>query len=246
MSAVLMYHRVADAGADPHGLCVPPHEFRAQMQQLRDGGCRVVALHELVAAATGGDLDERAVSLTFDDGYQDAVTHAAPILQAFGFPATFFVVGAALDPDHTFWWDEGRRAAMTAGDVRRLSRVPGMSIGAHSQQHLSLPTLSTADKKADIDACKARLEAVVEQPVRAFSYPYGHVDAETVQCVRASGFEIAVTTDARPVTPDVDPLLVPRFEVRRHVSIARYVDATSAPGPSATTRPFSSSSARGQ
>jgi peptidoglycan/xylan/chitin deacetylase (PgdA/CDA1 family) len=246
MTAALMYHRVADASQDPHGLCVSPAEFRAQMQYLRDAGCDVVPLHELVAAARRGDLDERSVSLTFDDGYLDAVTQAAPILQEFGFPATFFIVGAALDPEHRFWWDEGRRTAMTADDVRRLSRLPGMSIGAHSQQHPSLPTLSNADKKADIDTCKARLEEVVGRPVQAFSYPYGHVDADTVRCVRESGFQIAVTTEARAVPGGVDPLLVPRFEIRPHVSMARYFAATSGPAPSATTRPPSRSSARGQ
>ena len=214
-AAVLTYHRVANERHDPHELCVPPDQFRAQMQDLHDSGCRVMPLHDLVAAATRGELDERSVSLTFDDGYLDAVTNVAPVLQEFGFPATFFIVGAALDPGHEFWWDEGRRTAMGADEVRRLFRMPGMSIGAHSQQHLSLPTLSNADKKADIDTCKARLEAVVGQPVQAFSYPYGHVDADTVRCVRESGFAIAVTTEARAVTGGVDPLLVPRFEIRR-------------------------------
>ena len=42
--------------------------------------------------------------LTFDDGYRDALTHVAPILREFGFPATFFIVGEALDPAHEFWW----------------------------------------------------------------------------------------------------------------------------------------------
>jgi peptidoglycan/xylan/chitin deacetylase (PgdA/CDA1 family)/SAM-dependent methyltransferase len=214
-AAVLTYHRVASERHDPHGLCIPPDEFRAQMQDLHDSGCRVVPLHDLVAAATRGELDERSVSLTFDDGYQDAVTNVAPVLQEFGFPATFFIVGAALEPGHEFWWDEGRRTAMDADEVRRLSRMPGMSIGAHSQQHLSLPTLSNADKRADIETCKARLEAVVGQPVQAFSYPYGHVDPDTVRCVRESGFAIAVTTEARAVSGGVDPLLVPRFEMRR-------------------------------
>ena len=214
-AAVLMYHRVADDRHDGHELCVPPGEFRAQMQHLHDSGCRVMPLQDLVAAATRGDLDARSVSLTFDDGYRDAVTEVAPVLQEFGFPATFFVVGAALDPGHQFWWDEGRRTAMGADDLRRLSRMPGMSIGAHSQQHLSLPTLSDADKRADLATCKARLEAVVGQPVQAFAYPYGHVDPDTVRCVRESGFTIAVTTEARAVTGGVDPLLVPRFEIRR-------------------------------
>jgi peptidoglycan/xylan/chitin deacetylase (PgdA/CDA1 family) len=285
-AAVLTYHRVADSEQDRHQLCVPIAEFRSQMQHLRDTGCHVMPLHNLVVAATAGDLDERSVSLTFDDGYLDALTHVAPILQEFGFPATFFIVGAALDAAHEFWWDalervfltdrplperlvlglpgrvlelstagreqqvaahdrivdvfyqldrDGRqtvlraleawsgcgpppmesRKTMAADEVLGLVAVPGMSIGAHSQHHLWLPLLSSAAKKAEIETCKARLEMVVGHCVKAFSYPYGATDADTVRCVREAGFEVAVTTDERAVTSSVDPLLVPRFEVHR-------------------------------
>ena len=103
---------------------------------------------------------------------------------------------------------------MAADEVVRLAGVPGMSIGAHSQHHLRLPLLSSAGKKAEIETCKARLEAVVGQGVKAFSYPYGQTDADTVRCVREAGFEVAVITDERAVTSGVDPLLVPRLEIR--------------------------------
>ena len=75
-----MYHRVADRAVDPHGLCVPVDEFRRQMRYLRDAGYRVMPLHDLVQAATSNDLDSRSVALTFDDGYLDSLTNAAPIL----------------------------------------------------------------------------------------------------------------------------------------------------------------------
>ena len=102
---VLMYHRVADRAVDPHDLCVPVDEFRRQMRYLRDAGYRVMPLHDLVQAVTSNDLECRSVALTFDDGYLDSLTNAAPILAECEFPSTFFLVGAALDEPYEFWWD---------------------------------------------------------------------------------------------------------------------------------------------
>lgn len=94
-AAILLYHRIADLQPDPSGLCVPPHEFRAQMAYLRSH-FRPVALRDLVRAAAAGRLPDRAVAVTLDDGYLDALTTASPILASLGIPATFFVNTAPL------------------------------------------------------------------------------------------------------------------------------------------------------
>jgi peptidoglycan/xylan/chitin deacetylase (PgdA/CDA1 family) len=116
------------------------------------------------------------------------------------------------------------RKTMGADEVFRLAAIPGMSIGGHSQHHVQLPLLSGPEKKAEIETCKTRLERVVGHPVKAFSYPYGQVDADTVRCVREAGFEVAVTTEERALTSDVDPLLVPRFEIRRSSAFASVLE----------------------
>ena len=64
-----------------------------------------MALAELVAAAAAGAVPERAVAVTFDDGYLDALTTMSPILTSLDIPATFFVITDALDGDGELWWD---------------------------------------------------------------------------------------------------------------------------------------------
>jgi peptidoglycan/xylan/chitin deacetylase (PgdA/CDA1 family) len=283
VGAVLTYHRIAEPAHERDRLCVPAEEFRGHMRHLRDAGYRVRPIAELVAAAAAGSLEGRSIALTFDDGYLDALTSAAPILESFGFPATFFIVGEAIDAPHEFWWDaldriflsdhqvparlavtlpagsiemptasgleraaardrltesfyslgadareaglrtlyewsgtrpatDGPRRPMTADEVARLASRPGLSIGAHSHRHLRLPLLSPADRADDIRVCRTRLEAVAGRRVTSFSYPYGFVDAATVATVRAEGFDLAVTTEARALLPPVDVLQVPRID----------------------------------
>ena len=103
-AAIISYHRVADLSPDSHALCTPPDVFREQMAHLRDH-FMPIALDALVHGAASGSIPERAVAVTLDDGYLDALTTASPILVEFGVPATFFVNSDRLDEEHERWWD---------------------------------------------------------------------------------------------------------------------------------------------
>jgi peptidoglycan/xylan/chitin deacetylase (PgdA/CDA1 family) len=46
------------------------------------------------------------VALTFDDGYLDNATVAAPMLRHAGLPATFFLVPEFLGGKSRPWWEE--------------------------------------------------------------------------------------------------------------------------------------------
>jgi peptidoglycan/xylan/chitin deacetylase (PgdA/CDA1 family) len=100
-AAVLCYHRVAELTPDPFGLCTPPGLFRAHMEHLLRR-CRPLPLAELARALDAGDAPERAVAVTFDDGYRDALD-ASRILQELEIPATFFVNSEDVERPHEAW-----------------------------------------------------------------------------------------------------------------------------------------------
>jgi peptidoglycan/xylan/chitin deacetylase (PgdA/CDA1 family)/glycosyltransferase involved in cell wall biosynthesis len=102
--AILFYHRIASLTPDPHALCIAPDLFRAQMCYLREH-YRPLALNDLVAGMKNGELPERALAITLDDGYLDALDNAAPILVELGIPATFFVSTDRLHEMHETWQD---------------------------------------------------------------------------------------------------------------------------------------------
>ena len=103
-AAILAYHRIAELTPDSHALCTPPDVFREHMAYIRRECCPI-GLDQLVDAAASGRIPERAVAVTFDDGYLDALTAASPILGDLGVPATFFVNTDRLDEEHERWWD---------------------------------------------------------------------------------------------------------------------------------------------
>ncbi|MGH9463599.1 MAG: polysaccharide deacetylase family protein, partial [Vicinamibacteria bacterium] len=101
---ILAYHGVTPGLRDPHGLFIEPEIFSKQMAHLRKH-YRPMGLVELVATAETGKLPPRAVAVTFDDGYLDALTAVSPILVKHKIPATFFVITSALCGGQEHWWD---------------------------------------------------------------------------------------------------------------------------------------------
>lgn len=114
--AILLYHRVADLPRDPQHLAVSPRNFEEQLDVLRRYA-KPLPLAELVELAAAGSLPERAVGVTFDDGYADNLVHARPILQSCGVPATVFVCTGRLDTRREFWWDELERLLLEPGTL---------------------------------------------------------------------------------------------------------------------------------
>src|SRR5262245_26013285 len=104
MPVILMYHRIGMEHTDPFGLCVHPYSFAAHMRHLRTA-YQPVALAVLVDHLVAGDSREREVAVTFDDGYLDNLTVAAPILAQWSIPATFFLTTEAIDQVREYWWD---------------------------------------------------------------------------------------------------------------------------------------------
>jgi peptidoglycan/xylan/chitin deacetylase (PgdA/CDA1 family) len=109
--AVLLYHRVDDT-PDVHGLGVPAQVFEAHLQWL-GRECHVLSIEDLLSTANE-DLPERAVAVTFDDGYLDNLTLAGPLLQQHQVPAAFFLTTRGLREPVEYWWDTLERLVLQA------------------------------------------------------------------------------------------------------------------------------------
>jgi len=105
---ILMYHRVAEVGIDPWSLCVTPPHFAEHLEVLQKY-YHPLSLQQLVEALRENKLPDRAVVVTFDDGYADNLYNAKPLLEKYNIPATFFISTGSIGQNREFWWDELER-----------------------------------------------------------------------------------------------------------------------------------------
>lgn len=126
----LMYHRVLEdhcfqEGFHPtRGLSVRQSDFEAQMRLVARCG-EPLSLPEAVRRLQAGTLATNAVIVTFDDGYVDNLTLAAPILRRHGVPATIYVTTDGPDDQAFLWWYELERL---------LGMLPEGAVEFHSQR----------------------------------------------------------------------------------------------------------------
>ena len=108
---VLMYHGVLPhvQGPSAYGdLFITADAFARQMRYLKRA-YQVLALEEVMQRIVSqGECPDRAVVITFDDGYRNTVTTALPILQALRLPATVFIAAQLAGTRDLLWFDAVR------------------------------------------------------------------------------------------------------------------------------------------
>lgn len=108
---ILMYHRIASPRVDPWELAVQPDRFEQHLAVLRRTRYPL-PMSEFVSRLERGTLPDKAVAVTFDDGYVDNLHEAAPRLASAGVPATLFLATSYVGQRYEYWWDELARGIL--------------------------------------------------------------------------------------------------------------------------------------
>ncbi len=195
-----MYHSVDRCPDDPYQITVTPERLDAQLAGLRRRGLTGVSMAELLRARTEGRADG-LVGLTFDDGYQDFVDHALPLLRRHGCTATLFVLPGRLDGDNA--WDPlGPRKPLLGATGIRAAHDSGMEVASHSLTHVDLTQADDEQLQHEIAGSRTALVQLIGAPVDGFCYPYGYVDTRVRDAVRAAGYRYACAIDPGPLAGD--------------------------------------------
>ncbi len=113
---ILLYHRVTEVSTDPFKLCVTPEHFAEHLAVL-SGKYQPMSLRKMRQTLESGQSPDRAIAVTFDDGYADNLWNAKPLLEAHNVPATVFVATGQLEEPREFWWDELDRLLLQPGKL---------------------------------------------------------------------------------------------------------------------------------
>ena len=204
---ILMYHVIAtpaEARNDRPDLVVSPKLFDRQMDALWNAGWHTITLEAFAHYLhSGTPPPPKTFVLTIDDGRIDGFTHAAPILNRYGFPATYFVISGRI----------GNPGQMTAAQLRKLASA-GNEIADHSATHIPLATDSPTDLARQICGAANDIARAAGRAPATFAYPFGSLDGQVVAAVRACpSILVAVTIRHGSTERWVNRLELPRLAV---------------------------------
>ena len=264
---VLAYHDVRDRvsddfDADQYAISTP--NLIDHFTWLELNGFHVVSADEIFAARSGGPpLPERAVLLTFDDGFKSVKTHVLPLLELFDYPAVVSIVtdwiendpnvaqaGRALTAEDFLSWD----------DIRELGDHPLIEIASHSaamhrgiignpqgNEQPATVTLQYADDvyesadayltriRADLTASAEQIAAVTGQRPRIMTWPYGAFNRAALDIAAELGMTLTMTlTDGVNSTDDLS--VVARHLIEANPGVEQLGWSLLYPTPALTVR----------
>ena len=160
-------------------------------------------------------FSENGITITFDDGYVDALSVVGPELSKRKIPFHVFVSpGKALSQDPRY---------LSPVELVELASISGATIGAHGYSHVPLTKLSATDMLQELTKSKDSLEQIIQSPIHTMSYPFGLVDDFVRAAAKKSGFTQAACSKWGFVLPITDRLLQPRVDIWSRDSKSTYL-----------------------
>lgn len=216
---VLFYHRVNPYPSEALGpvsreITVRPDAFARQLDYLRREGFRTLSPEELLGVLDGTlPATDRTLAITFDDGYEDNLLWAAPLLQARGFQAIVFVISDFLGKESGDVWPEGDERGfgrfLSSGQVQSMASA-GLFVASHTQSHRLLSQLTDRDIELEMVRSRRALEETVGRPIRLLAYPGGDFDDRAQAAAKSAGYVASFTT-----IPGTNDTTTPRQALRR-------------------------------
>lgn len=227
---VLCYHDVIDLKVTPNRKLYP-QTIRSDLlvrhfNWIKQQGYQPVSLQQIIDAKEGKKpLPEKAILLSFDDGYESFYQIIFPLLKLYNFPAMFALVGSWLDVPEggtvVYGKDKLPRSQFVTWDqVREMQESGLIEFASHTYashygvianpQGNQQPAMTSAIWKdgryetmeqyqarisQDLAASAAQLKAKIGVSPRALVWPYGAFNQTAVDIAKQLGMPYTFTLE---------------------------------------------------
>ena len=204
--AVVMYHNILKSSKGMY--TVSPAQFEGDLAAYEAAGYETVFPSEVIAFVCGeGDLPEKPLLITFDDGRYNNMYYGLPLLEKYGAKAAFYPVGAFS----AFSTDSGDHSNpnyshLTWAQMGELAASGHVEMGSHSyNMHRYSPRFGVARMKGESPAAYRRaltedtgrmqdaLLKATGTPALSYAYPFGEYSEEAEAVLRAFGIKLFLT-----------------------------------------------------
>jgi peptidoglycan/xylan/chitin deacetylase (PgdA/CDA1 family) len=186
---ILIYHEIyrPEERDRLRGLTNPAYNteigvFRRQMAWLFANNVKTLTIDDLLTQKS--PPEERAICLTFDDGWLGNYLYAYPILKEYEFKATFFIATELIGRPFYMSWEHLEE--MVAN---------GMSIQSHTVTHRPLADMREGEIYFELSESKKSIEKRVGKEVNHLSLPHGSKNGIIWPLAKEIGYQTICTSN---------------------------------------------------
>lgn len=209
---VVMYHQLTKNQKKSGKYVLTVEQFEKDLMFLKSKGYQSVTVKQLIEfSQVKGDIPEKSILITFDDGQETLYEYALPLLEKYGFTAVGFVVGALADyyteiDDHNLSY-----SYLNWQQIKEMSEGNIIEIESHSfDLHKNTGNRSGIKKKkeetveqyreflcSDVAKMKTAMENNTGKNPVAFAFPFGSFSRESTEILKECGFKMTLTCEER-------------------------------------------------
>jgi len=136
---ILLYHGITNSKSKGIENFSKKHisdkDFKEQIEFISKS-CNIISMDDVVDIVSSKEkYPPKAVAVTFDDGFRNNCTVAAPILDEFHVPATFYITSGIINTETMYWVDE-------LEDCINLSLKPSLELSLNKKVVFDLTSVS--------------------------------------------------------------------------------------------------------
>lgn len=203
---VIMYHHISENSILLNDYVITPEEFENDINYLSDNGYKVISASQLL----NGDIPEKAVMITFDDGFLSTYKYAKPILEKYNMTGICAVIGSVMK-EYTIKPNTISDCAyMDIDTVNQMIQSGTFEIACHTFDMHNLSPRKGCSKQ-DIESEKNYRSVLTDDLtefnnlyIRSFgcttdiiAFPYGEYSGKTVEIAADMGYRIMLTCDEK-------------------------------------------------
>ena len=171
---VIYYHDIVNVGEGFSYQRVEKENFEQQMCYLRDYVYESIFFEDMEK-----ELPNKAILITFDDGFETVYKNAVPIMKKYGMKGNIYLP--------TKYVEENTEHFMSWQMLKELHDTNQCSVAAHTHSHVDIRTLDEENMKKEIEVSNQLLQERLGINTNAFCMPYGKYNKKSIELLKKVG-----------------------------------------------------------
>ncbi len=198
---VLMYHKIPSFPLkSKHRIFVTKDRFEKHLQWFQSWGMQTITFSILMDFFQGRksmkDFPRKPLILTFDDGYQDNLLHAGPLLKKYRMTAVIYLLANnEISSNQWDMYDPNEESSPLCSKEERQKLPSFFEIGSHCIHHKALSDQTDDEQLHQLSQSKIDLQNEFRLSIDSVAYPYGKRNMKTSSLAEKAGYHFGVNTD---------------------------------------------------